>query len=223
VNQAKDRGIRLGVLGVAMGLAATACSGGGSAPTTPGSIVLAAATKTAGTASFQISGQYRTVETARPSVVEEEGTITGAMDVAHGRSRVTTTDTTSAGVSGQPGGSALPSSTSVPPAPDPAATTTVIKIGKDMWMSGGGGLLSEPADSWLLVPLSAHQAASQGGLLGDPTQMFAQLKTRLTGVTLIGHQLVGGAATSRYQGRDLWLFPKGSLSSPASGQVVVNV
>jgi hypothetical protein len=103
-------------------------------------------------------------------------------------------------------------------------TTTSIKIGRNLWISGGGGLLGQAPNSWLEVPLSAQEAAaSQVAILGDPSQIFSQLKSHLNGVTLLGHQIVGGTPTAHYEGGDTWQIPQDISGSPAAIRVTVNV
>jgi hypothetical protein len=229
VNWRNERRALLGVAGLMVSLAATACGVGSSAPTTTGTIVLTAATKTAGTGSFQLSGDYQSVETAHPSVVEDKGALTGKVDIAKGRSLVTSTDIPGLGVSSQSGESALPPG-AVPPPPGAVpplttpTTTTTITIGRTLWISGGGGLLGQPQNSWLEVPLPTQPATtSELGMLGDPSQIFNQLRSHLTGVTLLGHQIVDGTPTAHYEGRDTWQIPKDISGSPAAIQVTVNV
>jgi len=232
VNWRSERLALLGAAGLIVSLVATACGGGSSAPTTTATIVLTAATKSAGTGSFHLSGDFRTVETAHPAVVEDTGTLTGEVDIAQGRSLLTTTDTSSPGVSStempgagvpSPSGQSAEPPDSIPP-PTMSDTTTVIEIGRHLWLSGGGGLLGQPANSWVEVTLPATQVVAppdEIGILGDPSQIFSQLKSHLNGVTLLGHQIVDGTPTAHYQGRDTWQIPKDISGSPAS--VIINV
>ena len=174
---------------LAIGLVAGACGANTTTSNTKGSAdaVLAALTKTAQTGSFRLIWIY----TSGPEPIQEYDSLSGVVDLAGGRLNVTSLGMTGPAAKVGPGGT--------PPTPSPtdSAMTTMICIGKDLWLSN------------VLTPKSwIHQTIPTGkemaGLpVADPGQIFSGLRAHLTDITAVGKQLIDGVETSHYQGVEL--------------------
>ena len=77
--------------------------------------------------------------------------------------------------------------------------TTIIKIGRDLWVSGG--LLGVAANQWAhtVLPASDTSQPLAGGLFANPSALFDQMKKQTNGVTYIGTATIGGALTQAYR------------------------
>jgi hypothetical protein len=141
-------------------------------------VVSMAGSATTSTGSFRVTLQTRSYSSSDPSRVTLAGTESGVVDLAHHRSDITIEMTTGPGA---------------------PLTERQIAIGSDSWVSESAARfpnLMIPPKPWLHFQMTGNGHA---GFLGiDPIGFLDRLKTRAA-VHLIGHEIVRGVETARYE------------------------
>jgi hypothetical protein len=174
---------------LAIGLVAGACGTNTTTPNTnrAADAVRGALTKTAQIGSFGLTW----IQTVGPEPIQEYNSLSGVVDLAGDRLKVTSVGVSGPAANVGPGGSP-PTST-----PSDSATAAMICIGTNLWFSN-----ALAPNVWL------HQAIPAGKEIAglpvcNPGHVFSGLEAHLTGITAVGTQLIDGVETSTYQGVEL--------------------
>ena len=171
---------------LAVSLVAGACGAktSTSQPGGPAGAALQALTKMPHVSSFRLTWN----QTAGPQPIQQYNSLSGVVDLAGRRLKLTAVGMSGPTATVGPGGT---------PSPTNSATTTIICIGAELWFSN-----ALTPNEWLHQTIPAGKEIA-GLPVGNPSQVFSTLKMHLTGISAVGKQLVDGVETSHYRGAEL--------------------